>query len=358
MLNAAHARPLMLAAGLFLIGCGSGGAGGTAGTGGSSGTAGTGGSAGGGPAGTTGGAGTAGTLAPITITVPTFSVAAGAETTQCVIVDLGNAKTIHVGEIKTMFGPAVYEILIGATPGPALTKPSTCNPFSAINNRDFRPLVLTRVSNRPTDLLTFPAGVGYTLAAHQFVRIEVHAFNDSAGAADVAVSAAFTPMPDAAFQQEAGLIMFEENSISLAAQATTTVGPTFYPLPTAIGGATVAQLMGYTHKLGAAMKIATATSATDAAPSVIYEPSYNPADPVAVWYTPPLVLPSSGGINLTCTFNNSGATEVVQSFDLTGERCAVVLYYYPATAVQHCLHFIEGGGGTDCCPGSQACPWG
>ena len=149
-----------------------------------------------------------------------------------------------------------------------------------------------------------------------------------------------------------------ENSISIPPQSVATVGPVFYPLSTSIAGASIFQLMGYTHKLGTDVMIGIATSATDGSPTLLYDPTFNSANPVAVSYIPPFVLPSTGGINLACSFNNTGGTEVVQNILLPGERCGGVLYYYPATAVHHCVHFVEGGGGIICCPGSSSCPQG
>jgi hypothetical protein len=207
-----------------------------------------------------------------------------------------------------------------------------------------------------TDDLAFPSGIGYTLAAHQLLRFEVHAWNVTAGALDASVSAAFTPVPDATFQQEAGLLVVEEADISIAPSATTTVGPVFLPLSTAIGGASLFRMTGYTHRFGTDLSMRTATSATDPSPTTIYAPVWDPSSPPIVTKMPPVALPSPGGIALTCTWHNTGLTSVRFGTSLNDERCAGILSYYPAATVHRCIHTSMSGGITLCCPGAAGCP--
>jgi hypothetical protein len=365
------ARSVLIATALFVLGCGgsnatgTGGSGGAAGHGGAAGgsgatgTAGASGSTGAsgtaGATGTAGASGTGGASSPLVLTPASFSVAMDGESTQCVVLDLGNAAPIHVGEIKTTLSPAVYEVRIGATSGSAQTTPSPCDPFGDIDSATVKPLVLARSA---TDDLVFPTGIGYTFAAHQLLRFEVHAYNATAGALDAAVSATFTPVPDATFQQEAGLLVFEDSDITIAAQATVSVGPVFFPLSTALGSASLFRMMGYTHKLGIDVAMRTATSATDPSPTTIYSPVWDPASPPVVTKTPPVALASPGGIALSCTWNNSAGVRQVRfgTSVVNDERCAGVVSYYPAATVHRCIHSSVGGGIVLCCPGAAGCP--
>jgi hypothetical protein len=116
----------------------------------------------------------------------------------------------------------------------------------------------------------------------------------------------------------------------------------------------------YTHKLGTAVTMATATGASDPAPTSIYAPVWNAASPPVVIKTPPAVRPSSGGVLLSCSWDNSAGASVVyyQGDPLAGERCAGIVSYYPARPVHHCIHSVDGGGAIICCPGEPGCPQG
>src|SRR5262249_9386459 len=128
---------------------------------------------------------------------------------------------------------------------------------------------------------------------------------------------------------------------------------------TAIGNASLTRVMGYTHKLGIDVKIATATGATDPSPTTIYAPTFDAGSPPVVYKTPAVVLPSTGGITLTCAWNNSNGNSTVRygTSPITDERCGGVLSYYPAAGAHHCQHTTQAGGSiTLCCPGAAGCP--
>src|SRR5450432_17697 len=292
---------------------------------------------------------------PIVVTPPSFSVVAVAETTQCVVLDLGNAEPIHVGELQATLSDVVYELRISAVTGAVQATPAPCTPFGDVMDATVRPLLFAK--NRSEDL-SFPAGVAYTLAAHQLLRFEIHASNRTAGALGTAVTATFVPTPAATFQHEAGLLLLEAFAVSIPAQATNVVlGPTFFPLSTDLGAASLFRLMGYTHKRGIGITMATATTATDPAPVSIYAPAaWDFASPLVATKTPPVALPSPGGIALTCTWSNAnGQSVVMRGASVDDERCAGFISYYPAAAVHTCLHTGTGVGVTVCCPGGIGC---
>jgi hypothetical protein len=298
--------------------------------------------------------GDAGGTSALVVSAPSFSVAVGGESTQCVVLDLGNATVIQVGEIESTLSPVVYELRIAAVSDAAQTTPSPCTPFADIDDQTVRPLVFAR--NRSEDL-SFPTGVGYTLAAHQLLRFEVHAANATAGALDASVSATFRLSP-AATIQEAGLLLLEAADINIQADATATLGPIFFPLSGAFGSASIFRLMGYTHALGVSVAMATLTSAGDPSPALIYSPpAWDPGSPLVVTKAPPVVLPAPGGIGLTCSWNNSaGAGTVTRGPSVNDERCVGVVSYYPAVAPHACVNTGLGAGVTVCCPGGSGCP--
>jgi hypothetical protein len=296
-----------------------------------------------------------GVAGPLVVNAPSFSVADGAESTQCVVLDLGNADAIHVGEIKATLSTVVYELRIGAVSGTAQTTPTPCMPFGDLNDATVTPLVFAR--NRTEDF-SFPAGVGYTLAAHQLLRFEIHVWNSgSAGTLSAAVSATFTPMPAASFQHEAGLLMVEAADINIQAHASNVdSGRVFFPLSTPLGSASITRLQGYTHLLGVDAFFSTAANASDQAPVTIYAPVYDSSSPPVVYKTPAVTVPASGGIDIECIWNNSmGNGTVMRGTSVRDERCAAVISYYPAVAAHSCFHTSIGGGVDFCCPGGGGC---
>jgi Copper type II ascorbate-dependent monooxygenase, C-terminal domain len=93
-------------------------------------------------------------------------------------------------------------------------------------------------------------------------------------------------------------------------------------------------------------------SAGPTAATIFEQAAGRPADE-----QPPLVLPSGGGIALTCSWNNAqGVVPVVYGVSVNDERCTGFVSYYPAAAAHTCVHTSVGGGLTVCCPGGTGCP--
>jgi hypothetical protein len=284
----------------------------------------------------------------IELKAPTFTAAKSAQSTQCVMLDLGNAQTIHVGHVKTTLSAPVYEVRIGAVTGAVQATPTACTPFADIMDSAVRPLVFAR---NDVEELSFPAGVGYTLAPHQLLRVEIHTWNPTNDDLPANVSTIFTVSKDADFQHEAGLLLLENLDVQIAAGAQTVqLGPQFFPLAPTLGAASIFRLEGYTHELGIDLTMSLATGATDPAPTSIYAPApWNPANPLIVDEATAVAVPTNGGITLTCKWNNAnGATQVQRGPSVMDERCAGFVSYYPAVAARACLHMGNSTGPTVC----------
>jgi hypothetical protein len=80
----------------------------------------------------------------IELKAPTFTAAKSSQSTQCVVLDLGNAQAIHVGHVKTTLSAPVYEVRIGAVTGAVQATPTTCTAFGDIMDAAVRPLVFAR----------------------------------------------------------------------------------------------------------------------------------------------------------------------------------------------------------------------
>jgi hypothetical protein len=308
-----------------------------------------------------------GPLTPVTVDLPHFSVPAGGEMTQCypVGLELDDFNEVHFGEIKATLGAVVYELRVGALHPAFPNAGEDCPPFDGADTRLVKPLLLAR--NRTEDL-KFPAGVGFTLPRVQYVLFEVHAWNPGSAAADATASVTFTPMADSTFQHEAGLVVVEDADVHIVpGAANVDSGRVYVPLSSAIGATSITRVMGYTHGLGVDVSIATARSASDPSPTSISGVVYDPSAPAVVNLPTPVALPASGGIDLECVWSNPGGqTTVLRGPSVHDERCAAVLSYYPAPAIDAyfpappvpgaCFHTSADGGADFCCPGGAGCP--
>jgi len=288
----------------------------------------------------------------LVVTAPTFSVAMKTEPTECVVLDLGNEQTVHVGRIETTISAPVYEVRIAAVTGAAQTTPSPCVPFADLGDATVRPLFFGRNKIEP---MSFPAGVGYTLAPHQLLRFEIHAWNPTLDALNASVTARFTASSDAAFQHEAGLLYVELGGFSIAAHGTGTFGPFSVFVSPALAPASILRLEGYTHELGISVAMALAPGAT-LSPAIYAPDPWNPANPFVADEAPPVALPATGGVALTCAWNNSQGVVPVQAGPAEAdERCGVFISYYPAAAAHSCVR-LGVAPNTLCCPGGAGCP--
>ncbi|HTA20352.1 MAG TPA: hypothetical protein VK989_13730 [Polyangia bacterium] len=278
------------------------------------------------------------------VKTPTFSVALGSETTQCVVLDLGNEQPVHVGHIKATISAPIYELRIAAVGGGVQTTPTDCVPFGDVTDSTARPLMFAR--NNIEDL-SFPAGIVYTFAAHQLLRFEIHAWNPTGDALPANASAIFSVSSDATFQHEAGLLLLEASEVHVNPGETGTLGPEFFRISDVLSAASIFRLEGYTHELGTEMTMSLAASATDASPITIYAPNpWNPANPLVVDEGVPFALGANGGIALTCAWNNTaGQNPVTRGPSVADERCAAFVSYYPAVSAHVCVH---SGAGTTC----------
>jgi hypothetical protein len=102
-------------------------------------------------------------------------------------------------DVKATIGAPVYEMRVSAVSAADPTTPTPCPPFGDIGDAARRPLMFA--CNNPEDL-SFPAGIGYTLPAHQLLRLEIHAWNLTNNALPVNTSTPFTVMSDSAYQHE------------------------------------------------------------------------------------------------------------------------------------------------------------
>jgi hypothetical protein len=318
---------------------------------GSGGAAGNGGAAGSGVSGAGGAAGAGGGAASFVLKFPDTMVAAGDEATMCVVLDLGNDAAVHIGQIHDMLAPGVTSLtMYRSTAAAAQTTPMPCAPFNALANGNAgTPMTM---SIRPDDDLVLPDGAGYSLGAHQLVRLELHAFNNSSAPVMVGATSTLTAMTTP-YVREAGLMVLMDPDISIPPNAMATLGPAYLP-GTALAAADIFRIEGYTHSKGTNVKLAT-TTGKSGPDTVVYDVAgWSSDNPPVATPSVPINVPTGGGFHLTCSWNNTSSFTVKFGNSSVSETCAALLWYAAAVPASVCVH-SDASAVDVCCPGSALC---
>jgi hypothetical protein len=281
------------------------------------------------------------------------------EKTQCIVVPLGNPAPIHVGTIHDVLGDSSHHmILYKVAAQTAQPTPFDCQPFQqALNPANGNPLI---ISQKRDDTLTLPEGVAFTLDANQMVRLEMHYINaNPTQAATLLTRSTLTTLPVADYQEDASFLFVGDIDISIAPQSSATVGPVFFPIPAAYAQSSFFAMTGHEHQWGTKVQIWSATSGSDPG-SLIYT-NTDWSDPVTTHYTPPLQIPTGGGLKYQCDWYNGSTSTVRFGESANNEMCFFWAYYFPANpaGAQVCFHSDKTplGSVDACCPGSSLCSY-
>jgi hypothetical protein len=289
------------------------------------------------------------------ITFPTIMVPAGTERTQCIVRRLGNSASFHAGQIHNVLGPSSHHMIVYRVSDTVeQPTPFDCIPFTeTLDPSQGSPLMITQ---KKDDTLSLPAGVAYTLAPNQMVRIELHYIN--ATTSTVALTATTTMTSTANFKDEADFLFMGNADISLPPGATATLGPTYFPMLAAdLGQINVFALTGHEHHLGTGVTVATATSATDPGTTVYDPPNWIWSEPETVIHDPPFAVDNTSFFKFTCNWDNTGTTTVKFGESANNEMCFFWAYYYPSRGSEVCITTKQDGGHTFCCPGAIECAY-
>ncbi len=293
------------------------------------------------------------------LTIGPIDVPAGGEDTQCIVARLGNLHSIHVGRLRDDLGTASHHLIVYRTNDTVeKTTPFACTPFvDTLNPAKGAPLA---VSQKKSDVVQLPDGVGITLDATQMIRLELHYVNATAAPVQAQATATFDTISDAAYHDEGDFLFIGNPDIRVPAHASFTLGPTYFPLPAEYADAKFFAVTGHTHRYGTSVTIATTPSATGADTPVYDVPGWSWSEPATVQHDPPFQVPPSGGFRFTCNWTNTGDAAVKFGESATDEMCFFWAYYYPSHGAKVCIHtdqYSLGGnaGISACCPGDALC---
>ena len=285
------------------------------------------------------------------LTFGPITVQPGEENTQCLVLPLGNPSSIHVGQIHDVLSDGSHHMIVyQSSDTTAQATPFDCQPFvDTLDPSKGQTLVVTQ---KKDDLLTFPQGVGVTLAPNQMIRIELHYINPSPAPLQVTATTNFITMDDADYQYEMGFLFIGDPDITIPPNSSVQLGPIFFALPSDYAQSQFFAITGHEHKLGTNVTVNVTTSATDPGTPVYDVQDWLWSEPATVQASPPFTIPTGGGFTFTCNWTNTTASTVKFGESANDEMCFFWAYYYPSTGSRVCMHTDQYQGGIDiCCPG-------
>jgi hypothetical protein len=277
------------------------------------------------------------------------TVQPGEESTRCVVKRLDNAGTIEVGKIVNHLGSGSHHLIVyRLAAGPEQLEPFDCEPFvDVLDPAAGAPLAVTQSAD---ETITLPPGVAFSLAAEQWVRLEIHYINAGLEPIEVAATSTFVEIPEADYRDEADFLFVGNPDIVIDPHTTLSLGPSFLPLPPELTFIDVFAVTGHEHRFGTGVTIARA-DAPDAPRVVVYDPpSFRWSEPPTIYHDPPFTMAPGGGFEFTCRYNNTSDQQVVFGESATDEMCFFWAYYYPSNGAKVCIHTAQYGGHDFCCP--------
>ena len=284
----------------------------------------------------------------------------GEENTQCVTLRLGNPEAFKVHRMHNVLSPGSHHMILykNDMDTTEVTTPTDCQPFAGALNLTgmVAPVMITQ---KDDDELTLPDGVGYTLAANQMIRIEMHYINSTDADLVVTGTSEFSEGTPGTIQDEANILFIGSPDIDIPAHTTATVDQYFAASRAQLDLSTAKffAVTGHTHRMGTNMTVATAAT-EGGEPSSIYAPSpFSWSEPETTTHKPEFVVPTGGGFKFKCEYNNTSDQRVKFGESATDEMCFFWAYYYPSKGSHVCVHTAQLGGVDICCPdaGAQLC---
>ena len=280
------------------------------------------------------------------------TVQPGHENTQCVVLRLSNTTPIKVHQVHNVLGPGSHHVIVyrDDMDTTEIPTPFDCQPFTGALNPSgmVAPMMITQ---KLDDLLTLPDGVAYTLAATQMIRIEMHYINSSDAPITAQATSELYAASEATIHDEANILFIGSPDVSLP-PGPTTLNEFFSPSRASLDLSTAKffAITGHTHKLGIDMQVNVAPSPGGAKTSVYAPTPFVWSEPETKTHNPEFTVPSAGGFDFTCTYNNPTAATVTFGESANNEMCFFWAYYYPSKGSHVCVHTTRYGGVDVCCP--------
>jgi hypothetical protein len=188
----------------------------------------------------------------------------------------------------------------------------------------------------------------------------MHYINSGDQAADATASVDIYAADPTTIHDEAALLFTGSPDIDIPAHQTATLHQ-FFTVPgyLDLSQSHIFAITGHEHHLGTGVQLSVAPSKTGPMTEIYNPMPFQWAEPATANFATPFSIPVGGGLDITCTWDNTqGASAVSFGEATTDEMCFAWMYYYPSQGSKVCIHTEQYGGANGiniCCPGDSLC---
>ena len=249
----------------------------------------------------------------VALTLDTFSVPAGGEVYKCQ--DFANpfgGAEVSVSGFESHMTPGSHHLLMFFKDGASNGALSDCSgvefgagPYG---------------SQRPDDQISYPPGIGVTIAPSRGFRVQVHYLNSSPNPIEPQAQVLFHVAQPGSITNRAAVLFFNNTSIVVPPGATPTTISKTCTIPYDIN---LLQSTGHMHLAG------TDFLATAGATRLFESSTWENVAPAM--YDPPLALKAGSTVTFACTYlNTTGVALTFGESARTNEMCIFTGQFYPA----------------------------
>jgi hypothetical protein len=298
------------------------------------------------------------------------TVQPGVEQTQCIWLRLGNDAEIEVHQMHNVLSQTSHHLIVYKDDMDTAeqTTPTPCQPFTGALNTSgmIEPIAITQ---KKDDEITLPDQVGYKFAAHQMVKLEMHYINSGDTAQDTQATVDFFSADPSTIKYEAAVLftgspdigpMDSQNKPQGIAPGASYTLHEFFTVPSYLdlSQSHIFAITGHEHHYGTGVQLQTAPSPTGTM-TMVYNPMpFQWAEPATATFATPFSIPQGGGLDITCSWTNTGTATANFGESANDEMCFAWMYYYPSQGSKVCIHTNQYGGASGlnaCCPGDSLC---
>jgi hypothetical protein len=266
----------------------------------------------------------------LTASIGPIDVPAGVETTQCIVVPLGNTEEVVINGYTIDLSEGSHHLIVYMTTDTEQDDPVNCAPFTGLALGTDVPIVF---ANKKQETWAFPAGIAVDIPANQMIKIEGHYINTTAddlqGTGNV--SFVYTPKASSPPFQPAGFDFYGTTKINIPPNSSATTGQLFQA---GIAGTHLISVTTHQHELGTGIQV-WAGNPGDTSNQIADDldwstPSWN-------LINPQFDFDGTNGLTYQCSWTNTTDQTVSFGESALDEMCFVGGYYYPAQGMDLCI---------------------
>jgi hypothetical protein len=267
----------------------------------------------------------------VAVGIGPIPLAAGEETTLCVVEPLGNADDAVLHGFDMHLAPGSHHLIVYLSDANEADTPFPCSPFTGVAVGNDVPIAF---ANTDDVTFAFPEGIAMDLPAGAMVKIEAHYINTTSaplqGQGDVTLHT--TPKSSTPAYRPANFLAFGTLHIDIPPNSTYSTGPIFQP---ALAGMNLVLVTTHQHRLGTGIKVWASSSAGDTSNQIADDTDW--ANPAWRMLPQPVAFDGTNGLTYQCDWTNTTNATVTFGESALDEMCIIAGYYYPSQGIYGCI---------------------